>query len=33
MQKGFYRTSQPPLPFVTDNDCDAIDLLVVVPDE
>jgi hypothetical protein len=33
MQKGFYCTSEPPLPLVTDNDCDAIDFLVVVLDE
>lgn len=33
MQKNFYCTGQPPLPFVTDNDCDAFDLLVVGLDE
>ena len=33
MEKDFYYTSQPPLPFVTDNDCDAVDLLVMGLDE
>lgn len=33
MQKVFYCSSQPPLPFVTDNDCYAVDLLVVGLDE